>query len=1758
MSADYLGSSGGDGIAGNAGTGGGGGGSGGLVLTGVEVSVQTDGHAVTGGIGGRSAGSGFWGTAGGGGAGLVLLQGGALAISGGSAIAGGLGGGRADYGGGGGAGLFLYAGGALINQAGSIRGGNGGGEILFVYMGGDGGAGVLSNLGTIANEAVIIGGDGGVGRSMGGNGGIGVVAWGGSIDNAANGVISGGQGATIRDAGRNNKAGGGGGGIWFRDGQAASLTNAGTVEGGAAGATPFGDNVVGAGGVGVTGAATGNISIINSGTITGGLNSRNAVRSDAITLFGSGNRVELRAGSTINGNVVVSGGSDNALVLGGSANSGMDVSLVSALAQYRGFDRFEKVGASNWTLTGAGSQDWLITSGTLKGDTNSLSGSLGFGTSDGGRGAIFDQAFNGTYGGVLSGDGVVTKSGTGAVTMTGVPAPGDKFTGLVQVDGGTLVLNGTLGDRAGKTAQLRVGTGAMLGGSGTFLGDVTVADGGIVGPGTSPGTLTITGNYTLGAGSVLRYELGQPGVVGSATNDLIVVGGNLTLDGSLDLTALPDFGAGYYRLIDYAGSLTDNGLELGTTPPGFTGTVQTGIAGQVNILFNDGAQRVQYWDGTDATGRSAATNGDGGMGVWRAGSTNWTAASGFGINDGWAGQAGVFAGTAGGTVTIEGRQSFQRLRFDTAGYVLQSGALVTTGDFSIIEVNAATTINSAIAGIAGLTKTGAGALTMGGANSYTGRTTVSAGSLSLAAGGLIAGAVHNEAYFSNAGTVNGSVTNAGAFASTGTLNGNLLNQGTASLAGQVRGSIENHGTVALTGALSGVTRLNQVGGSLNVAGFEIELDVLDGEGSIALGGGTLMIGSTASSSVFDGMIAGGGTVTIAAGSFEGSGSIDATMVVVDGAHLRGVRGSTLSVGSLILAAGSQLDVALGAPLSAPLFDIDGNLTLDGTVNVSASPAFGAGVYRLFDYRGVLTDNGLELGAVAGAPGGQLSIQSGAGHVNLVNTAGVTLAFWDGGAAGFHNNGAVDGGNGTWSTGSANWTAADGKVNSAMAPQPGFAVFQGSAGTVMIDNTAGQVSATGMQFATNGYTLEGGPLALTGERAVMRVGDGSAAGAGMRATVAAPLTGPATLVKSDLGTLVLTGSNSYSGGTIVEAGTLVGDTNGLRGNIANRASLVFDLAANGTFDGSVTGTGKTMKSGAGALTLAGANASDWQVLAGSLITTSTLFTGDVDLKQGASLVFDQTREGAYGATITGNGSIAVRGGGAIRFTGNGSAFLGTTNVGGGQLLTINGTLGGTLDIAAGGRLQGSGTAGSVNVAGTIAPGNSIGTLTLGGNLALTSGSIYEVEADATGASDRIIVGGTATIGSNVGMTVLAADGNYAARTNYTVLSASGGVTGTFAAVTSNLAFLTPTLNYSANAVTLNLRRNTVDFATVGQTHNQAGVAPAVEALGSGNRVYDAVVALTAPEARDAFDQLAGSDYASVRGQLLEDSRFVRDAMLARGQAAGGSGVALWGRVLGSRGSINDNIDAPGYERDLEGLLTGFDGPLGESLRAGVAVGYGTTDIHIRRGRHEIRSYHAGGYFMGGFGVFSFQLGGAYAWNDVEATRRIAFGTFDQILSSEYAARTFQTFGEVALRGELGGVMLQPFASVARVSLFDARVREQGGGATLRGGDGRARVTWGNLGIRTRADLGMNDIGLRFAGSAALRHAFGDRSANLDLAFTSGAAFNVVGAGIERDSIAVDGGLEADLTRDLALSISYMGNYGNSSTDHGGRVSLNWQF
>ena len=351
----------------------------------------------------------------------------------------------------------------------------------------------------------------------------------------------------------------------------------------------------------------------------------------------------------------------------------------------------------------------------------------------------------------------MTKSGAGTLTLTGA----NTYTGGTTVAGGMLVVDGSL------NSAVAVQASATLAGIGMINGLVTVQNGGTLAPGQSPGTLTL-GGLVLAAGSVSRFELNTPGVAGGSGptgNDLVNVTGNLTLGGALDIAGAPS--AGYYRLFNYGGALSGS---YGTVSAGaFTPTVLTNIANQVNLSLLGAGQQMQFWDGGDQTGNGIV---DGGSGTWNSVGTNWTGMPGqAGINDQWRSSVGVFAGSAGGAVTVQGSQTFDTLQFMTDGYTLAGGTLLlgpATGTVNV-DGGVTATIGSVIDGAGkSLDKVGTGTLTLTGDNTYTGATTISGGTLSLGNGGTtgsVAGNIVDNAALvfnrSNALTYAGLISGAG-------------------------------------------------------------------------------------------------------------------------------------------------------------------------------------------------------------------------------------------------------------------------------------------------------------------------------------------------------------------------------------------------------------------------------------------------------------------------------------------------------------------------------------------------------------------------------------------------------------------------------------------------------------------------------------------------------------------------------------------------------------------------------------------------------------------------------------------------------------------------------------------------------------------------------------------------------------------------------------------------------------------------------------
>ena len=303
-------------------------------------------------------------------------------------------------------------------------------------------------------------------------------------------------------------------------------------------------------------------------------------------------------------------------------------------------------------------------------------------------------------------------------------------------------------------------------------------------------------------------------------------------------------------------------------------------------------------------------------------------------------------------------------------------------------------------------------------------------------------------------------------------------------------------------------------------------------------------------------------------------------------------------------------------------------------------------------------------------------------------------------------------------------------------------------------------------------------------------------------------------------------------------------------------------------------------------------------------------------------------------------------GVTTLSGNGFFYGGTTTISGGTL-SVNNVFGGLWNVLSGGTLGGIGTAGDVVVAsgGIVAPGNSIGTLEVVGSATFNVGSFFDVEVDAAGNEDLLLVGDTATINGGT-VRVLPEAGSYAASTMYTILTATT-VTGTFDAVTSIFAFLAPSLTYDAQNVFLTLDL-VAAFQDAALTSNQFNAAGAAEKLGAGNAIYDEILVMTEEEAQAAFDALSGELHASGKTAAFQSAQQIREALLARlralsggkgsqtagiaaataaGDAVPGAGPVLWGQVFGSTGETDSDGNAAKVDRQSAGFLGGVDKSVG---------------------------------------------------------------------------------------------------------------------------------------------------------------------------------------------------------------------------------------
>ncbi|MET0430793.1 MAG: autotransporter domain-containing protein [Microvirga sp.] len=517
------------------------------------------------------------------------------------------------------------------------------------------------------------------------------------------------------------------------------------------------------------------------------------------------------------------------------------------------------------------------------------------------------------------------------------------------------------------------------------------------------------------------------------------------------------------------------------------------------------------------------------------------------------------------------------------------------------------------------------------------------------------------------------------------------------------------------------------------------------------------------------------------------------------------------------------------------------------------------------------------------------------------------------------------------------------------------------------------------------------------------------------------------------------------------------------------------------------------------------------------------------------------------------------------------------------LMVIGVMGGSgMTVMSGATLGGSGTVGGIDArsGSTLTPGvGGIGILTVTGNVIIADGTTYRIDLNPNQESDRIVAGGTADVRGGT-VQVNAASGDYKPGSRWTILTATGGVTGQFSTVVTNIALFTPTLTRDGNNIYLELpKADTV-------------------VLPRGRPVIDIYLPVAPDDIDDVLDQTSGEPNVTADDVILDHDHLFRAAILCRlrcsmgglpsfaaldgvttaymadlprGKGAASHPVAplasarrdysLWGKAIGSWGTIRAGASTAGVERSTGGLVAGVDLGLGTDYRLGAAAGYFSSsfDIGALTSTGSVESGYVAVYGAAAFGQLTLRGGVAYGHHAVDVNRALAFAGFSGSTRSSGDADSMQAFGEAGYTVSFGRFALEPFAGLAHVRIGDRSVLEEGSEAALYGRVRSFDATLSTLGLRLIASLPTEAGLLTFKGTLGWQHVFGDTAPEATFAYVSGSTpFVIVGAPIDRDSLLAEAGVNWSVSDNVTLGVAYDGTLGARARDHTVRGSLSIRF
>jgi autotransporter-associated beta strand protein len=713
-----------------------------------------------------------------------------------------------------------------------------------------------------------------------------------------------------------------------------------------------------------------------------------------------------------------------------------------------------------------------------------------------------------------------------------------------------------------------------------------------------------------------------------------------------------------------------------------------------------------------------------------------------------------FTGTGSGTTD----EPFSLTKGNTGVFDITNAAgnlILTT---TLNEINSSSTTLSG-----NLIKTDVGTLTLDAKSSYTGTTTINGGTLSLGT----ANAISTSSGLTLGGSGTAGTLDLGGFSqqlsvlatASGAVAASqiITNSSTANLATLVFSNlaanpsvfggaiVDGSKPVALT-VLSGSLTLTNAGtysGNTTITAGRL---VLGAGGSIA-SSGTIFVNTNA---IFD--VSGNGSFNLNPGqTLSGygvvTGSVTAASCLIS-PGVNGVAGTLTFTNSLTLNGGvtNEFDLATTPGTGNDLMVVGGVLNLSGTntiqVNLLGS-TLSAGTYPLIQF-------GLPGGG--GATNFQVTGTLGVGLQAVVSVTATAVDLVVSEVGGTQRTWVGDGSINAWDYTTMNW-------------------LDGATPAVFSDGNFVTFDDTGSSTPPVNLTTTLQPAAVT-----------VAAAANYTFSGVGQISGAATLTKTNSGSLTILTTNNYYGITTIGQGILQlgnGTTSGALGTnlIQNSGALVLNLPGGNSFANVISGPGQFVQAGSGTLTLTASNSysGGTTISNGTLQLNTGAWFGGGNVTNNGQLTFNGSGNSTAGAVISGTGALTLAGSGTVSLAGN-NTYSGGTSVSKGSLLVNNssgsGTGPGPVTVAGGATLGGGGEIGgpvTINSGGILAPGNPVGTLTVGNNFTAASGAILNytlgASSDKTVVSSNLNLSGTLNITAGTGFT----------STTYTLFTYGGTLT-----------------------------------------------------------------------------------------------------------------------------------------------------------------------------------------------------------------------------------------------------------------------------------------------------------------------------------------------------------------------------------------------